>query len=325
MTEMLGQLRDVGPAAERLRRDVLAGLARTPKSIPSIHRFDERGWRIHDLRVTVDDWYPASAELEIMDAYAADIARRIGPRVVLVEYGCGRGVKARCLLDRLRDPAVFVPIDRSPDHLLRTAAALAVEYPRLRVLPVPAEFSDRFELPVSQDEGRRRVVYYPASAIGDFEPAEAVGMLRGTAALVGRGGGLLVAVDLKKDRESLLRAYDDRHGFGRALEMNLLARINRELGADLRLEAFEARAVWNWALGRVETHLASLEDQSVEIAGRTIRFARGETIRTSIAQKYGLAEFRRLAARAGFAVEKVWLDAQRLYSVQWLVAREIEG
>lgn len=313
-------LRDFGPEAADFRRDVLAGLRRSPRSIPSKYLYDERGSQLFERICELEEYYPTRTELAITRKHLTEIADCLGPRCLLVEYGSGSSLKTRILLDRLEDPAGYVPIDISREHLARSAAELDAAYPNLDVLPVCADYTGDYDLPRPRRPARHVVVYFPGSTIGNFTPPAARDFLAHVAEVCGPGGGLLIGVDLVKDRETLERAYDDAEGVTAAFNRNLLARANRELGADFDLDAFAHVALWNGELGRIEMHLESLRDQEVRVAGERLRFRAGERIHTENSYKYELEQFAALAGSAGLGLVEVWTDPERLFSVQYLEA-----
>jgi dimethylhistidine N-methyltransferase len=304
--------------ADAMLREVLAGLARPHKQLPCKYFYDERGSRLFDEICELEEYYLTRCELAILRRHAGQMAGRLGPACALIEYGSGSSLKTRLLLDRLDRPAAYVPVDISGEHLLRSARELARAYPGLEVAPVCADFTRPFTLPPLRQSPRRRVVYFSGSTIGNFGPAEATALLAGIARLCGPGGGLLIGVDLKKDRAILEPAYDDTRGVTAAFNLNLLARINRELGADFDLGRFRHRAFYNEGAGRIEMHIVSRAAQTVHVGGTAFELAEGETICTEYSYKYGLDEFRDLAARAGLALEQVWTDEKGLFSVQYL-------
>lgn len=311
------ELHDVSPDRERFLADVLEGLTRPDKSLPCKYFYDERGSALFDRICELPEYYPTRTELGILRAHAPAMAAALGPRCLVVEYGSGSGTKTSLLLAQLEQPAGYVPVDISREHLLRSAAALSRRHPGLRVIPVCADFSRPFELP-HVPGARRRAAYFPGSTIGNFSPPEARRFLAQVAAQVGAGGALLIGVDLRKPRAVLEAAYDDAEGVTAEFNRNLLRRINRELGADFDGAAFDHRAFWNDAEGRVEMHLVSRRAQVVKLAGRRIPLARGESIHTENSHKYDLAGFAALARPAGFEVERIWTDPARLFSVQLL-------
>jgi dimethylhistidine N-methyltransferase len=297
--------------------DVLAGLSRRDKHLPCKHFYDERGSQLFEEICELPEYYPTRCELAILQAHAADMADRLGPGCVLIEFGSGSSRKTRLLLDHLAGPVTYVPVDISRDFLLASANRLAGDYPHVSIVPQCADFARPFRLPASLRPEARRVVYFSGSTIGNFGPAEAHRLLRQIARLVGPGGGLLIGVDLKKDRAILEPAYDDAQAVTAAFNLNLLARINRELGADFVLDRFRHRAFYNEPHGRIEMHLVSLESQTVHLAGHCFHLAPGETICTEYSHKYSLVEFASLAQGAGLGVRDVWTDEAGLFSVQF--------
>jgi L-histidine Nalpha-methyltransferase len=300
--------------------EVLHGLGRPQKELPCKYFYDERGSQLFDEICRLDEYYLTRTELGIMRRHAAEMASCLGPNCLLIEYGSGSSVKTRLLLDRLAGPAAYVPIDLSREHLLRSAASLTASYPNLEVLPLCADFTGHFELPVPRRKPARRAVYFPGSTIGNFGPSEAAVLLARVAELVGRGGALLLGFDLRKDLGVLLPAYDDARGVTAAFNLNLLAHLNRELGADFDLSAFRHRVAYNSRLHCIEMYLDSLRDQVVTLGGRRVSLAAGESIRTERSYKYDVEEFRAWVARTGLAVQRVWTDDRRLFAVLLLTA-----
>lgn len=312
-------LLDVAPPTDTFLDEVLEGLQATPKRLPSKFFYDAEGSRLFDEITALPEYYPTRTEVGILKRYMPEMARRIGPHALVLEYGSGSSLKTRIVLDHLDAPAGYVPIDISKEHLMQSAARLAEAYPSLTIQPVAADYTTPLELP---DFGAENVVvFFPGSTIGNFEPGEAGAFLRRVAQIVGPGGGLLIGADLKKDRACLERAYNDAQGVTAAFNKNVLARINRELGGTFVLNQFRHRAFYNEAHGRIEMHLVSARAQRVTIGGVPITFEEGETIRTEYSHKYSLADFRALADAAGFEVTDVWVDDEQLFSVQYLVAR----
>ena len=309
---------DLAPDALRFREEVWAGLALPLKSLPCKYFYDARGSALFEAICELDEYYPTRTELAIMEHHAGAMADALGAHCLLVEYGSGSSRKTRLLLDRLRDPAGYVPIDISRAALSDSARALAGAYPHLEVLPVCADYTAAFELPRPRRPAARRGVYFPGSTIGNFTPAQAQRFLAHMGRVAGAGGTLLIGVDLRKDRATLERAYDDAAGVTAAFNLNLLARINRELRGDFALDRFAHRAHYDERAGRIEMHLVSTEAQTVTVAGRAFAFARAETIHTENSYKYDVAQFAALAASAGLAVRAVWTDPARLFSVQCL-------
>ena len=281
-------------------------------------RMAARGSRLFEAICRLPEYYPTRSELQLTRAHLAAIARFAGRGSALIEFGSGESVKSRLLIRAVR-PAVYVPVDISADALGSAAARLRREFPWLRIRAVHGDFSQPLKIPPLQGAGRR-VVYFPGSTIGNLTPAEAHAFLRMTRGQVGAAGAMLVGVDLKKDATVLHAAYNDARGVTARFNLNLLARINRELGADFELRGFRHYAFYNAALGRIEMHLVSLRRQAVAVGRYRFAFEAGESIHTENSYKYSVAEFRELAARAGFRGAAVWLDRKGRFSLHGLVA-----
>jgi dimethylhistidine N-methyltransferase len=303
---------------ERFRRDALAGLSQPSKTLPCKYFYDAEGSKLFEQICRLREYYPTRTELGILRAHVAEMARCLGPELLLVEYGSGSSLKTRRLLDALARPAAYVPVDVAREHLLASVLALRLDYPALEILPVCADFAGPFELPEPRRRPARRAVYFPGSTIGNFSAGEATRLMAGVARRVGPGGAFLVGADLVKDPRVLVRAYDDDAGVTAAFDLNLLARMNRELDADFDLRRFEHRALWNAAESRIEMHLVSRVAQVARVAGVPIRFERGESICTEHSHKYTLDGFAHLAGRAGLHVKRVWTDRAQRFSVQYL-------
>ncbi len=313
---------DLAPAPADFGAEVLAGLGAEPKTLPCKFFYDQRGSALFQEICRLPEYYPTRTEMALMGACAADIGACAGPECVVVEYGIGSVDKARLLLRALDRPRAYVAVDISREHLLAAAETLADEFPEVAVHAVCADFTRPFGLPPEVD-GARRLAFFPGSTLGNFSPAEARDFLAAIADLVGDGGGLLIGIDLKKDTAVLDAAYDDARGVTAAFNLNLLSRINRELGGTFALDAFRHEAGYNPAEGRVEMHLVSLADQTAEVHGRTFAFAAGETVHTENSYKYTVAEFQDLARGAGFTAEDAWTDPDDLFSIHCL--RRVAG
>ncbi len=301
------------------REDVLAGLARPQKAIPPKYFYDERGAALFERICELPEYYPTRTEMAIMRGAIGEVARLLGPETELIEFGSGAGIKTRLLIEHCR-PAIYVPIDIAEPQLRVTGAALAADYPWLNVSGIVADFAGPVALPEFVLPIRRRVIYFPGSTIGNFTPEEALAFMQRCRALLGPGGILLVGVDLKKDKAVLDAAYDDAAGVTAEFNLNLLHRINRELDGDFVVKRFRHVAYYDEAQGRIEMHLESGYAQIAHVAGQRFDFRPGETIHTEISCKYGVDEFQALAARARFHPERVWTDADRLFSVHALMA-----
>lgn len=311
---------DLSPGRECFHTEVLSGLKKPQKELPSKYFYNEEGSQLFESICTLEEYYIPRTEEEIMNACVDEIADLLGPRVMLVEYGCGNCAKAHALLKHLHDPAAYVPIDISGEQLLCAVRELTSSYPGLEVLPVCADYMEDFKLPVPKREFQRTVVFFSGSTISNFDPAPARHFLKRTAGVCGPGGALLIGVDLKKDPDILHRAYNDSQGVTTAFNLNLLKRINNELGGGFNLDNFEHRSFYNPDEGRIEMHLVSLIGQSVNVDGAVIHFAEGESIWTESSYKFTLEEFSDIAAATGFIVERVWTDERQWFSVQYLIA-----
>lgn len=312
---------DFAPSTEAFLRDALTGLTQKRKAIPAKYFYDTRGSELFEEITRQPEYYPTRTERHILERAAPAIAGLIGPGAVLIEFGAGASRKVRLLLDALEAPAAFVPIDISGEHLLEAARALAADYPGLAVTPVAADYTQPFDLPLAGDRAEaKKVVFFPGSTVGNFAPREARGFLRKTAGLLRGGGELLIGVDLKKDPRILHAAYNDAEGVTAAFNLNLLARMNGELGATFDLAAFRHRAFYNAAESRIEMHLVSLVAQTVRLGGCSISFAAGETIHTENSYKFTVEEFQALAHAEGLAPVHVWTDADRLFSLHYMRA-----
>lgn len=301
-------------ADRALREEVLRGLRGRPKTLPPKLFYDAAGAALFERICTLPEYYLTRAELEILRERAGEIAALAGPRCALIEYGSGAGVKIRLLLDALEEPVAYVPIDISREQLAHVARELAAEYPGVAVRPLCADYTARLALP-PLPAGARRVAFFPGSTIGNFHPAEAAAFLHRIRHAVGPGGLLVLGVDRRKSERTLHAAYNDAAGVTAAFNLNILVRLDRELGADFDVDRFAHRAVFNREASRIEMHLVSREPQVVHVAGERITFERGETIWTECSYKYDRARLRRLASTAGFAITRLWTDARRRFWV----------
>ncbi len=315
---------DRRPAPADFLAEVLEGLSGPQKRLPPKFFYDSRGSELFEAICATPEYYPARAEAGILRRYAPEIAAVAGHGGVLIEPGAGNLGKVRLLLECLR-PAAYLPMDISGDHLGVAARGLAAEYPWLSVQAICMDYSrglDRLDGLGGADlgEGGKKIVFFPGSTIGNFEPSKAARFLWQAARLAGPGGGLLIGVDLKKDPDRLHRAYNDAGGVTREFNLNLLFRINAELKADFDPERYYHYAFYHARKGRIEMHLVSRGAQEVRLASRRLKFADGESIHTENSYKYTVGEFEALARGAGFRAVKCWTDAESLFSVQYFEA-----
>ena len=320
----LGGARFVGSAqfselaAVNFRKDVLEGLARPQKALPPKYFYDAAGSSLFERICRLREYYPTRTELAITKKHLRDIARFAGKRSALLEYGSGESLKTRLLISAL-EPSVYMPVDISPPALRAAVAKLLRRFPRLGIVAITADFSHPLGIPAYRGSARR-VVYFPGSTIGNLTPEEAQAFLKMTRAQVGPRGAMIVGVDLKKDANVLHAAYNDAEGVTAAFNLNLLARINRELGGDFDARRFAHYAFYNPLAGRIEMHLVATEAHAVNIDHYRFSFERGESIHTENSYKYSVPEFERLASNSGFELAKLWSDARGWFGVFGLVA-----
>ncbi len=312
------ELLDLAPQTGDLRADALEGLNATPKSLPAKYFYDQRGSELFEQITELPQYYPTRCELAIMQEFAAAMAQRLGPNCLLVELGSGNSMKTRYLLDTIERPVAYVPVDIDRTTLTASCSQLRREYPELSLLPVCADFTKPFPLPETELPPDHAVIYFPGSTIGNFTPEQTVPLLEIMASALGRGGALLVGLDMKKDPRILHGAYNDAPGITSAFNLNLLARLNRELGCDFQLDCFRHYAFYNPTEGRIEMHLVSTREQTVAFGDESIRFGQGESICTEYSYKYEPKAFDALAQRAGFEVRDRWRDRRGHFSVLYL-------
>jgi dimethylhistidine N-methyltransferase len=309
------------PETDEFAADVLAGLTATPKRLSPKYFYDRVGSELFERITELPEYYPTRCDVGILTEHAGDIAALIPPRAALIEFGSGSSAKTRIVLGKAKALTAYVPVDISAEFLRQQADALRREYPAIAMLPVVADFAKPFRLPVAAGK-LPHVGFFPGSTIGNFEPHEAAGVLRNAARILGRGASFIVGVDLVKDVEVLNRAYNDSAGVTAQFNLNLLARINRELGGRFNLGSFEHHAFFNRERSRIEMHLASLKRQRVRLLSECIDFRAGETIHTENSYKYSVESFRAMARGAGWSPVAVWTDPDRYFSVHVLSLRD---
>ena len=295
--------------------DVHEGLSGTRKYLLPKYFYDERGSELFDAITEQPEYYPTRTELSIMEEYAPEMAKAIGPDSLLIELGGGSLLKVRHLLTHLPRLCGYVTVDVSGDHQNEAVKQLQAEFPDVEMQTVCADFTQPFDLPKMNCRPKKRAGYFPGSTIGNFDPRDRLKLMRNIAQLLGSGGTLIVGVDLKKEIATLEAAYNDAAAVTAAFNKNILRRINTELDGSFDLEAFEHYAFYNEELSRIEMHLRSLKDQAVTVAGRSFHFRKGETIHTENSHKQDVESIRRLAAESGFTMQTVWMDDAKLFGV----------
>jgi dimethylhistidine N-methyltransferase len=308
------------PTSERdsaFAADVLAGLTATPKTLPPKYFYDAAGSALFERITELPEYYPTRCEMTILRDHAREIAALIPQGAALVEFGSGSSKKARILLRAAASKlAAYVPVDICGEMIEQEAAELRPDFPQVKVLPVTADITKGFPLPPEAKAAPLRVGFFPGSTIGNFEPHEAAAFLRHAGKVLGPGARLIVGADLVKPVEALNAAYNDKAGVTAKFNLNLLTRINRELGGNFNLASFEHHAFYNRERERIEMHLASLKRQKVKVAGESIDFRAGETIHTENSYKYSVESLRALARGASWRPLAVWTDAKNYFSIQ---------
>jgi len=312
---------DAAPAKLSFLEETIAGLSQSHRTLPCKFFYDEHGAQLFQKICELPEYYITRTELKILRLHGAEIASLLGSRIELIGLGTGAGTKTRILLEELHEPAVYVPIDISKEQLKKSTARFQKNFSQLEILPICADYLDHFELPLPRRPSSRSVIYFPGSTIGNFEPNAATEFLRRLVDLSGDGGGLLIGVDLQKDRHVIEAAYNDSAGVTAEFNLNLLAHTNRELGTDFDLLHWTHRAIYNSSAGRVEMYLISQADQSVHIEDRQFHFQTGERILTEYSYKHTPEGFAALARKAGFEFEKMWTDEARLFGVFYFAVK----
>jgi len=295
--------------------ETLAGLSKFPKELLCKFFYDDRGAKLFQKICELPEYYVTRTELGILRLNGAEMAQALGPNVELIGLGTGAGTKTKILLEELRDPAVYIPIDISREQLQKSTERFRNIFPKLEILPIAADYLEPFELPLPRRPSSRSIVYFPGSTIGNFDPPAAAKFLRRLADLSGPDGGLLIGVDLQKDPRIIEAAYNDQQGVTAEFNLNLLVRANQELGANFDLNRWRHRAIYNPDEGRIEMYLISQTAQCVRIEDREFQFGAGEKVLTEYSYKHTPEGFARLAAQAGFRFEKIWTDDARLFGV----------
>jgi dimethylhistidine N-methyltransferase len=299
---------------EAFRADVLAGLSQRQKTLPSRWLYDHRGSELFEEITRLDEYYLTRTETAILRRHADDMAALCGEGAVLLEYGAGAAIKSEILISALLAPRLYAPIDIAADFLRATVQRIRERFPQLPTRPIITDFTVDFDLPADVP-AQPRAAFFPGSTLGNLGPSEAGALLRRMRGHVGRRGAAIIGVDLRKDVQTLIAAYDDKRGVTAEFNLNLLARINRELGGEFALEAFAHAARWNERESAIEMHLVSLKPQIVSAAGSRFAFAEGETIHTETCRKFDVNGFARAAERSGWRVDKLWSDPGKLFAV----------
>ncbi|RTL76407.1 MAG: L-histidine N(alpha)-methyltransferase [Bradyrhizobiaceae bacterium] len=299
-------------------RDAISGLSQYPKKISPKYFYDEIGSHLFERITLLPEYYPTRTELRILREHGTDIADSIPENAALVEFGAGATTKVRLLLETCEFGA-YVPVDISGDFLTEQARILRSDHPQLKVYPVAADFTTAFPLP-HEIQNMPKVGFFPGSTIGNFDPTDAEAFLRSARAILGRGAAMIIGVDLEKDEDTLHAAYNDATGVTAEFNLNVLERMNRELGANFDPATFDHHALYNHHLHRIEMHLISRKAHAVRMLGRTFSFGADESIHTESSYKYSVTRFQKLARSAGWMPDRVWTDVRDMFSVHALRA-----
>lgn len=309
---------DEATVSAELEADVLKGLQKKQKTLPSKYFYDERGSQLFEEICRLEEYYPTRTELSILETHIQGIIESIGEEALLIEFGSGSSFKTRVILEHLNELTGYVPVDISGDFLFDEAEKLRSEFTGLDIYPVEADYTKTFNIENYGEQ--KRVVYFPGSTVGNFTPENARKFLGKTTRMLQKGDGLLIGVDAKKSPKILERAYDDAKGITAAFNKNLLRRLNSELGSSFDIEQFRHKAVYNVREGRVEMHLVSLINQKVQVGETEIAFKEGESIHTENSYKYDADEFSALL-NAHYTLENQWTDSRRWFNIFYFSVR----
>ena len=296
---------------------VVHGLSIKPKRIGSKWLYDRKGAILFEKIVSSPNYYIPRAEASILRTHSAEIADFLGPNGSLLELGSGSSTKVRILLDAMESLRFYLPVEISEAQLLEACQALRRDYPAISIYPVAADYMKEFELPRLARNGKL-MAFFPGSTLSNLLPQNSVRFMSRMNAILGPGSMFLIGVDLKKDEASLIRAYNDAYGAIWHFNLNILERINTELGCAFQIEKFRHQAIYNREAGRIESAIYSTEDQEIVVAGESFELARGERIVLEYSHKYDLDEFQALAVDAGWVPREAWVDRDELFSVHLL-------
>jgi dimethylhistidine N-methyltransferase len=303
-------------AAEEFRRDILSGLLGFPKTLPCKYLYDEIGSRLFEKICKTPEYYLTRTEVTLLREACPKAAQLIGPDAEVIEPGSGAGEKVRILLDALARPRAFLPVDISKGALWTSVHQLRKDYPGVEIHPLVADFTKPFHLPnQNKPHGARRVIFFPGSTISNFAPDAATKFLAQLRTLLSAGDFLFIGVDRVKDTRTLECAYDDAQGVTAAFNLNLIRRIARELEVKVDPSTFRHRAVYNEKEARIEMHLHSEREQTIEVCGHEIEFREGESIHTENSYKYTPERFISLAEASGYHVVETFTDERKLFSL----------
>lgn len=300
-------------------KEIINGLSKQQKTLPSKLFYDERGSKLFDEICELEEYYPTRTELKIMEDNIDEIASVFSDETLFIEFGSGSSLKTRLLLRHLDKLAGYIPIDISKEHLHNSANQLNEEFPDLNIYPVAADYTKSFVLPSIAGEVKHKIAYYPGSTIGNFTAKGAKMFLKQIAGLVGKEGGLIIGVDLIKDKDVLHAAYNDSEGITAEFNLNILNRLNNDFCFNFDTDKFLHKAIFNEYENRIEMHLVCKENQKISSNGNSFEIMKGETILTEYSHKYSFDSFQEIASEY-FTVDKIWTDEKEYFSIQFLTA-----
>jgi len=316
--DALEALTDLQPDRATITREILNGLSASPRQLPSKYFYDAQGSALFEQITRQPEYYPTRTELQLLQECAADIAKVVGPRVHVVELGSGSGRKTEGLLHALHDPVAYTPIEISRAALTDSITRLATALPAVEMLPVCADFTRPVDVPAPQRPAARRLLFFPGSTLGNFAQDEAIALLEAMRQTMGPEGMALIGIDLHKDAALIEAAYNDAAGVTADFTLNLLRRLNRDIGSDFDLDGFRHRARYSVPRLRIETELVSQREQTVHVDGQPFAFAAGEAMTVEYSHKYTDAVFARMAATAGLRVTAHWNATEPAFGLRLL-------
>ncbi|MGH7885787.1 MAG: L-histidine N(alpha)-methyltransferase [Thermodesulfobacteriota bacterium] len=302
------------PQQESIIEEIIDSLSKVQKSLPCKFFYDERGSDLFEQIVDLDEYYLARTEISIMNDNIGEISELIGESCILIEPGSGSANKIKILLENLKTPSAYIPIDISETYVKDSTHNLSKYYPALKIVPIIADYTSDFKLPEFNFNYNKLVVYYPGSTIGNFSPDEARDFLKKIAHMTGKNNYLLIGVDLKKEKDTLERAYNDAKGITEKFNINILSNLNNLIESDFITDRWSHKAFFNEDESRVEMHLVSKENQTVKLNGYAVDFHKGETIHTENSYKYGIDEFCNLVSKE-YKLNKFWTDKKKNFAV----------
>lgn len=307
---------DLNPSRSDFLNDVVEGLKQNPKRLHPKYLYDEKGSQIFDKICDLQEYYPTRTEISILNENSKNIEDLLEDKTALIEFGSGSSIKIRHLLEDTNKIKAYLPIDISKEHLIQAAEQIQINYPKLPVVAICADYTQLESFPeIEEAKSLEKAVFFPGSTIGNLNKDEAIELLRNTHQWIGEGGLMILGIDLIKETSTLIKAYDDSKNVTADFNLNILTRINRELGGNFDIDSFEHEARFNPEKKRVEMHLVSQKDQKVTIDKFNFTFEKGESIHTESSHKFELNQFAEIAKAANFTMQDYFSDASRKFAV----------